>query len=347
MSDGLTEREVAASKADRLLDSGHHRQALDLLASAIAQSPDDPRLLCLLSRARFGLEQWEPALAAARRALAVAPREPAPWMLAAKALKQLHHDDDAVEHARQAVELRPELWSTHVNLALMAADRSGANGLVRAAALKAVELAPDEPSAHFMVGWAAQQAKDLTLAERAYRNVLALDPDHALAHNRLGELHRQRGEHTVAAERFLDSAASDPGYTSASANLDGLVRSWSWLAVAVVNLALLTPLLFGAPRPQVYGWIASAALVGCTLVAALLAVRLGGRVRRAFRWYPTRHRPRTTFATVAVLVLLATAVLGQAGSGFAEIGATVFVVGTIVGWFGELFWVFFRALRRR
>jgi tetratricopeptide (TPR) repeat protein len=336
VSGGPDERQLAAARIDQLLDARRYPAALELLGTALAQQPDDPDLLCQLSRAHFGLNQWQPALTAARAALVGGGHQPEPWIHASYALQQLLREDEAIRHARHAVEIGWDAWQTHVALAMVAARVPAAAGMARAAALKAVELAPDEPYTHFCVGWTAEQVKDRATAERAYRQVLALEPDHTMAHNQLGELYQERGEYAAAAERFLASAASDPRSGSGRDNLDGLVRVWWWRSASLVNLIMLVPLFYTYANPWLCGWCASLSLVVHASWAALRTSRLTPRIRRVLRSYPRRHRTRTALVAVALAVLLVTAVLGLLGVRWAVVANEVYVLGTVAFWLGEL-----------
>jgi Flp pilus assembly protein TadD len=113
-------------------------------------------------------------------------------------------------------------------------------------------LAPEEPNAHFVVGYAAARLKQRRAAVAAYQRVLSLRPDHALALNNRSALHMRRGRLLTAARGLRVAVASQPDLRIAKYNLrvlaSGFVR---WLQFGVLALFLLMGIL----RPQSQTWV--------------------------------------------------------------------------------------------
>lgn len=160
-------------RAARLSDLGRPRAAIAVIESALAVDHEHPVAWCWLSAAYLDIGEASESLDAAKRAMTLG--EPA-WAhrLASLALIELGRHDEAVVSAGEAVRRAPDDWRGLVTLseALAHAEPEQA---VRAAHA-AVDRAPDEARTHEVLGDAAMQAHDWTLAETAYRDAVRLDP---------------------------------------------------------------------------------------------------------------------------------------------------------------------------
>src|SRR5262245_12729414 len=177
-------------RATRLSDEGRPRAAIAVLESALEVDPDHAAAWCRLSAAYLDIGEARESLDAAKRAMTLG--EPA-WAhrLASLALVELGRHDEAVVSAIEAVRRDPDDWRGLVTLAeaLFFAEPEQA----LRAARRAVELAPDEPRAHEVLGDAAMLAHDWMLAENAYRDALRLDPTNHEVTTKLDRVVRRPG----------------------------------------------------------------------------------------------------------------------------------------------------------
>ena len=191
--------QAAAARAGALLEVGRGAEALTLLTTALAESPESYRLLCLLSRAYAQCKMPEPALDAARRAIAAQPEGATGFLLASAAYLHLGDQSQAAAAAEQAVRLTPQSSNAYVCLAIARGSMRPPPPSALEVAQQAVRLAPQSPQAHFAVGVCAQMLDRRNEAIAAYRQVLALQPDHAGALTNLGMVEARRGRLTKAA----------------------------------------------------------------------------------------------------------------------------------------------------
>lgn len=131
--------------------------------------------------------------------------------------------DEAIEHYRRALELRPDFPSPHSNLGTALLQRGEP-----AAALphlqRALELQPRFAEVHHNLGTAQRQLGDLDAADVSYRQALALRPDFAAAHHSRGTLCLQRGAVDEGIAHLQQAAQLDPAEPAYVADL-----GFAWL----------------------------------------------------------------------------------------------------------------------
>jgi Flp pilus assembly protein TadD len=213
MKAGVTEIARALVQANRPAD------ALKALAPHLASSPDDVDALVVASLAQLGTGRDADALISAARAIAIRPDDPDAWQALSRARLATGDGAGARSAARQVVNLVPDSWHAHAGVAGVDVDSGGASGESYAAALEAVRLAPEQPTAHVAVGAVAFRLRRLDIAERAYREALRLDPDNETARHDLAVIALRHGRAASAADTFGDLLALDPHSELAMKNL--------------------------------------------------------------------------------------------------------------------------------
>lgn len=252
-------------RIEALVELGRHAQARELVTAALAESPDDRDLHGLHARALLGLGDPDAALRAGNRVVALAPDDEWGHRLCSVALDHLGQLQEAARAAAEAVRLAPHAWQTHQRYAAASLRLPGGQLEAHAAAMRAVELAPNEPEAHFTVGLVAQHRSDHDIARAAYQRTLALDPTHAQALNNLtvleGSLRLGR-----AARGFAGALRHDAQDDTARQNLKGLLVSFLFrlylFGLACFVTGLLVVRATDGPGP------ASLVVLACYLLGA-------------------------------------------------------------------------------
>jgi Flp pilus assembly protein TadD len=220
---------VALNRARALYELRRFPEAAELLRRAIASDPQNLEALGLLASAEVNAGDYEAALEAAERGLAVAPEAEWPHRLASVALRHLERTEQSIRHAREAVRLSPDGWQAHVTLAWSLADNSNLPA-AREAAQRAVELAPDRAETHITAGVLAARAKRRPEAEASFRQALSIDPQNSIAHSELARMRMGGRHHTNpagladAATGFATSIRVDPRAEHARRNLELVLR---------------------------------------------------------------------------------------------------------------------------
>ncbi len=277
--------EARADRAHHLLDLGRYDEARTLLRALLAEDPSDGDLHGLLAQTLLGLQDYPAALEAGNRVVAAAPDDEWGHRICALVLDRMGRHAEATEAAAVAVRLAPNHWQTHQVYAQAALGVRGMGKDARAAAERAVQLGPNVASTHFTLGLVAHRLSDDQTARAAYTRTLALDPQHAMALHNLtvldGGLRLARTAHG-----FGNALRLAPQESVLLENVDWLaVRFVRRLYVAsVVALVIgLATSLAGAEGGAVTAWSVAVAvllLVGCSAYTWSLARSIPTSIRR-------------------------------------------------------------------
>ena len=113
----------------RLLNAGRYGEAIQILEEANNLAPDDPDILITLGGAMIMAGKWNKAEAFLEKAVEKHPDNPRLWLnLAAARLGRLElsprwRQDKAIEAYLRAIELDPVAPSAHYNVGLIHAER--------------------------------------------------------------------------------------------------------------------------------------------------------------------------------------------------------------------------------
>ena len=276
-----------AEAARSLVRVGRHGEAVKLLLQALASSPDDDELHCLLAQAHIGARQPAEALRAADNAARLAPDDEWPHRLRSIALRRLGKGRDAVAAAAQAVRLSPELaYARHAlaeaHLAAKQVDEAYAQ------AYEARRLSPEDADMYDLLGRCLLARKMPKEAEASFRQALQLDPTDAAAHNNLGVALQRQGRSVEAVHAYNDAARIDPSFETARQNLYSATRVLIGGGSAVFLGYLLFRVLVGVSVTHGSSWFALVAL-------AVVAIGIAVWIRR-YRPFTRKNIPPTAIA---------------------------------------------------
>ncbi len=149
---------------------------------------------------------------AARRALALAPREVHPQMLMARALSDLGSPDSALPYARQAVALGPRLSQAHLTLGTVLIDLHRWEEAERACD-QAVRLKPLWKDPFFYRAYARANRGEIASARADARTLMTRYPDSGHGPFLMGYMDLSAGRDS-SAERWLGEALRrEPGHS--------------------------------------------------------------------------------------------------------------------------------------
>ena len=183
-----TPTEIGVARAAALFERVDPAAAAAHLEPVLAADPQSAAGWILMARIRLVLDQVEPALEAANRAIALAPEDPRPLAIASRALTLVGRHEEAVTMAYRAVIVEPKnpLWHDRVAWSLLAADRQYADA--EQAARTAVGLDPHEAHYYFTHGVTLDALGHADQARQAFLISLRLEPENPVAQHRLAVL---------------------------------------------------------------------------------------------------------------------------------------------------------------
>jgi tetratricopeptide (TPR) repeat protein len=195
-----------------------HAQAAAMLERLLAESPENPEVLQLLTFAYLGIPDLERALPCADRSIAVAPADGTGHRCRASILVLLGRMEEAGRSAVDAVELSPEdVWAHYVLVDVLL--KSSRTAEAREAATRLLSLAAHWSSAHDAMGRVALEEKRHAEAEAHFRKALEIDPESAVAMNNLGAAFLQQKKYAKAVRLFWTSLRSRPLGSAVQYNL--------------------------------------------------------------------------------------------------------------------------------
>ncbi|HSS82817.1 MAG TPA: tetratricopeptide repeat protein [Reyranella sp.] len=276
-----------AQAARNLIGVGRAADAVTVLHQALASSPQDADLHCLLAHANIAMHRPKEALHAATQGVLLAPEEEWAHRLQSIALRQLGRNDESVDAANEAVRLQPESGYARKNLseAYLAASKIDDAYLQ---ALETVRLMPDSADSFDVLGRALIRKRMYMEAEANFRRALELDATDAVAHNNLGVALQRQGRSVEAVNAFNAAARIDPSFETARQNLFSGTKflfgggSVVFLGYLVIRLAVAANL---AHSSTAFG----------VVVGVVALVGVGLWVRR-YRPFARKHLPATAVA---------------------------------------------------
>ncbi|WP_018255255.1 tetratricopeptide repeat protein [Salinispora mooreana] len=292
-------------RAKLLAELGRYDEAITELGFALALDPAHAAVSTELSRLHLAAGRPADALTAADGALAVAADSVPALVARGMALADLAEHGEAARTADRILALGPmDAYAQRSGAAILAGSRNGQPALN--AAWRGVELAPQEPAGHLVLGLVAANLQLYDLAERAYTEALRLDPQLAEARHDIGVLRLEQRRWSEALEHLAEAAAISPGRINSvrtiSAGLRQLVvfgAGWSMVAAVVIAC-------FAVGSPGLSRAVAAAAALGGALMVWRYATKLPGVARTILPELLRSDRPLALagYATAAAPVLL-------------------------------------------
>ncbi len=211
MSDDL-QAAVAHHKA------GRFAEAEAVYRAALAQRPNDPKLLHLLGTLLLQRRQFAEAATMLQQAATIAPQVAEIAFTLGDALRFANRPVDAEAAYRKAIGIRALFPSAHNGLGL-ALVAQGKLESAAAAWRRAIQLKGDYAEAHANLGAALAQQKKPSEAANVLRKAIQLNPKFAPAHNNLANVLDELEEMDEAVKHWTIAVELQPNYFDALVNL--------------------------------------------------------------------------------------------------------------------------------
>lgn len=192
-------------------------QAIALTSAGIQQRPAAHYFLNL-AHAQRGAGNLADAEKACRKALALAPQDPAMHCWLAEILFDCEAYAAAHRCCEDALAIQPDFARAHHSIGNILCRQSDFASAVPSYR-RAIALCPDQAEFHFGLGYALQRLDDHRSAKAAFTTALKLRPSFVEAHLNLGNLYYDRGLFPAAAAHYQSALRIRSGYAKAWINL--------------------------------------------------------------------------------------------------------------------------------
>jgi tetratricopeptide (TPR) repeat protein len=331
----LSTGDVAAAH----LGAKDYWRAADVLRTALADDPDNARLLVQYAQACLGMKDYVAAEAAAQAALAAAPDNELALRLFTLALHGQNRTLEALSIAYKMVGEHPHAYLAQYTYATLLHESGHAREALTVVD-QALRLDPRSPDSLVLRGDIHRSMSSTAAAEADYCEALRLQPDHGVAMHNLAVSRLRWGSLGEAVRGLLAAGWLNPA-------LEPLVRDNIGLAVtkvlrmataSVVFLAvalIVVAALHDDALPTVIPRIVAGALAAALVVPLVWVVRtmprstLSSVLRQRFL-----SGVRMALIAVAVLLGVMTAALGS--NPVSDMAGTLLLFGvfglTVLGW---------------
>lgn len=204
----MTDARELINRARAAWELGRPDEGLKLATRAAAIAPADSWVLGNLSWMQQLTGRWDASVETADRVIASDPEYEWGYRLRGRGLVKLGRMEDAVDAFAEARRCDPSSFRAHVVFAQYAGQVGRAQDAV-AAARTAVELAADDSTAWFALGYSHYLLKQFDEAEVALVKARELGPDDSNNNNNLGLVYLYTGRFAEALACFQRALALD------------------------------------------------------------------------------------------------------------------------------------------
>jgi tetratricopeptide (TPR) repeat protein len=184
---------------------GQHDKAIATFDDARKLAPDDPAMVTYFVEANIAGKKYAAAVDAAKAALAQNPNDLRLMRLQAQALKHTGKADQGIALLEDALKKHADEPLAYISLAQSYSEADRHEQAVKVLQQAQAKF-PADDSIAFELGTVFDKAKQFADAESAFRSVLARDPDNATALNYLGYMLAERGERLDESVEYLKKA---------------------------------------------------------------------------------------------------------------------------------------------
>jgi tetratricopeptide (TPR) repeat protein len=184
---------------------GQYDKAIATFDEARKASPDDPATAGYFIEANLAAKRYAAAVDASKAALAQHPDDLRLMRLQAQALKHTGKADQGIAVLEDALKTHADDPLAYISLAQSYSDADRHEQAVKVLQ-EAQTKFPADDSIAFELGTVFDKAKKFADAESAFRSVLARDPENATALNYLGYMLADRGERLDESVGYLKKA---------------------------------------------------------------------------------------------------------------------------------------------
>ena len=218
--------EARQVRANIYLQLDRAEEAAEECKEALEIDPEYSAAVFTLAQAYKKLKKYDEAIAGFERAIDLDPRDPKPHVNVGEVYLDTKDLDKAIVHFEAAISIDPEHSSMAYNL--LGAALLEKKNLERSeeALLKALDLRPRIPDAHYNLGLLYEEKGDLRRAMEEYKKEIEIHPGAHPAHFNLGLLYGKMGLLREQVRELQEAIQTEAGFA----------RAYLFLAKAYLDL---------------------------------------------------------------------------------------------------------------
>lgn len=184
---------------------GQNDKAIAAFEDARKLAPKDPAVASYLAGANIAAKKYAAAIDVTKAALAETPDDLRLIRLHARALQYAGRRDQAVAVLEEAVRKHADDPNSYIALAQVYGDVDRGTEAVKVLR-NAQQMFPDDTTIAFELGATFDKQKNYVEAEKAFKALLVKEPENAAALNYLGYMLAERGERLDESVRYVKKA---------------------------------------------------------------------------------------------------------------------------------------------
>ena len=201
-----------------LYSQGLLQQALEQATVLLQKFPSSGVLYNIFGAAYKGLGQFDAAIEAYSKALAIEPENAQFYSNMGVALQDQGNLEEAMEAYNKALAIKPDYAEAYNNMGIALQEQGKLEEAIEAYN-KALAIKPDYADAYNNMGVTLKDQGKLEEAIEAYNKALSIKPDYAEAYNNMGAALQDQGKLEEAIEAYNKALAIKPDYAEAWNNI--------------------------------------------------------------------------------------------------------------------------------
>ena len=221
------------------VEAQEYADAILLLINMIEIDPEDEKRLATLALCYQHLKDFDAAIEAYNKALAIKPDYAEAFYNMGVILQEQGKLEETVEAYNKALAIKPDYADAYNNMGLVLQEQGKLEEAVEAYN-KALAIKPDYADAYNNMGITLQDQGKLKEAVEAYNKALAIKPDNAEAYNNMGNALKDQCKLEEAIEAYNKALAIKPDNAEAYNNMGNALKDQGKLeeAIEAYNKAL-------------------------------------------------------------------------------------------------------------
>lgn len=216
--------ESLINRAELLIQQGRYKEAEELLAELLQQSPNNSYILAMCSRVAIELGKSAKALELINTAIGISPNDDYLHYIKSNVSLHMNHYDEAENSLEEAINMNLGIagyFALWASIKLMRKQYEKALELAN----KALELDPEDIQALNTRSTALLKLNRKEESFETIENALKEDPNNAHTHANMGWNLLEKGDHKKALEHFKEALSEDPNSGYAQAGMINAIKA--------------------------------------------------------------------------------------------------------------------------